>query len=73
MILTTDEAAGELGVTTARVRQLVAAGALVPINPGARAYRFHLIDVAHLQAERRSDAERDMLDTLAERLAGMAG
>lgn len=73
MILTTREAADELGVTTARVRQLVAAGALRPLNAGngipARAHRFAWLDVADLQAARMSEREHADLDALAGYLA----
>ena len=67
MILTTEEAAHELGVTPARVRQLVMAGDLTPCRREARPLRFRLQDVIECAHRRMSDRERDLLDTLARR------
>lgn len=71
VILTTEEAADMLGVTTARVRQLVASGDLRPIasNPG---HRFWLLDVADCQVARRTQREVARLDDLAARLRDLA-
>ena len=65
MILTTDEAAAELGVSAARVRQFVMAGQLQPVRRGASPMRFRLDDVIDLQQRRRSATEQARLDTLA--------
>lgn len=67
MILTTEQAADELGVSPARVRQLVMAGDLEPFKRGAKPLRFRLDDVIDCEARRRTRAEQDRLVTLAER------
>jgi excisionase family DNA binding protein len=66
MILTTDEAAAELGVSAARVRQFVMAGMLQPVRRGASPMRFRLDDVIDLQQRRRSATDQARLDMLAE-------
>lgn len=65
MILTTSEAAAELGCSENAVHILVHRGRLKPIVPGASSLRFHLLDVADTQVKRRTKAERDWLDTLS--------
>jgi hypothetical protein len=39
--ITTSELAGHLGVTSQRVRQMVAEGKITPVNPASKPYRFH--------------------------------
>ena len=65
MILTTSEAAGELRVTPFAVRKMVERGELVPVIPGARPLRFHLLDVADAQARRVTRREAESLDAIA--------
>ena len=66
MILTTSEAADELGLSPFAVRKMVERGELVPAIPGARPLRFHLLDVADAQARRVSKADAERLDEIAE-------
>lgn len=66
MILTTSEAATELGLSPFAVRKMVEREELVPIIPGAKPLRFHLLDVAHAQARRVSKADAARLDAIAE-------
>ena len=65
MILTTEQAAAELGVKSSRIRRMVMAGDLVPLKPGARPLMFRLDDVIECQHQRLSGGERTRLDTLA--------
>lgn len=65
MILTTDEVADELGVSPARVRQLVMAGELTPCRREARPLRFRLDDVIECAHRRLTRAQQERLDTLA--------
>lgn len=55
-LVTTEEAAAILGVTPARVRQLVAAGVLVPLSRTTKPLRFWDVDVSDLEYTRRKDA-----------------
>jgi predicted site-specific integrase-resolvase len=70
MILTIDEAAEELGISTAGVRKLVERGELKPLRRKAKPSRFWLLDVAEAKARRMSRAEHDRLDALASLLTG---
>ena len=65
MILSTEQAAAELGVSPSRVRRMVMAGDLVPLRPGARPLMFRLDVVIECAHRRLSGAERAHLDTLA--------
>lgn len=67
MVLTTEEVAAELGVSHSRVRRMVMSGELTPCRPGAKPLMFRLDDVVEAGYRRRTGAERDRLDTLAER------
>lgn len=69
MILTTAEAAEELGVTPFAIRKMVERGELSPLVPGARPLRFGLLDVAEAQARRITAGDRLRLDVLASVLA----
>jgi len=69
MILTTSEAAAELGITPFGVRKLVERGRLAPIAPGAHPMRFRLLDVADAQEQQMTKAMRATLDKLAAVLA----
>lgn len=69
MILTTTEAADELGVTPFAIRKMVERGELRPLTPEARPLRFRLLDVAEAQARRIALEDRLRLDTLAAVLA----
>lgn len=69
MILTTQEAADELGVTAFAIRKMVERQELRPMVPGARPMRFHLLDVADAQARRIPLEDRLRLDVLAGILA----
>lgn len=64
MILTTNEAASELGVTPFAIRKMVERRELAPAVPGARPLRFRLVDVWEAQARRVKPADSDRLDTL---------
>lgn len=69
MILTTSEAAEELGVSVFAIRKMVEREELQPIVPGARPMRFDLLDVAEAQARRIRLEDRLRLDVLAAVLA----
>ena len=69
VILTTTEAAEELGVTPFAIRKMVERGELVPLIPEARPMRFNLLDVANAQARRISLEDRLRLKVLAGVLA----
>lgn len=69
MILTTAEAAEELGVTPFAIRKMVERGELIPLIPEARPMRFNLLDVADAQDRRIAQEDRDRLDILADMLA----
>lgn len=58
MILTSAEAAAELGVNAPAFRKLVQRGRLTPIMPGASPLTFHAKAVYDLQVERRTAADR---------------
>ena len=73
MILTTAEAAEELGVTPFAIRKMVERGELKPLIPEARPMRFNLLDVAEAQARRIRLEDRLRLDVLAAVLAVRAG
>ena len=64
LILTTEEAAEQVGVTPATIRQWVMRGHLEPVRRGAHPLRFHLLDVARCHADRQS---REYHDTLRRR------
>ena len=66
MILTTEQAAAELGVKPSRIRRMVMAGDLAPLRPGARPLMFRLDDVIECAHRRLTGSERAHLDTLAE-------
>lgn len=59
MIVSSDEAAVLLGITTTGVRRLVMRGQLTPLTPGARPLEFVEDDVIGLQVRRRTRAERE--------------
>lgn len=67
MILTTTEAAEEIGVTPFAVRKMVERGELRPLVPGARPLRFCILAVADAQVRRLREDQRRRLDALAER------
>lgn len=67
MILTTEQAAAELGVSSSRVRRMVMAGDLAPLKPGARPLLFRLDAVIECAHRRLSGADRARLDALASR------
>ena len=69
MILTTDEAASELGVEPATVRSMVNRGEIAPLRRGARPLLFRFTDVVEAGARRLTNAQHDTLDRLAQRLA----
>lgn len=68
MILTTSEAAEELGVTPFAVRKMVERGLLRPAVPGARPLRFCLLDVAEAQVARRDGSYLARHDRLVGRM-----
>lgn len=72
MILTTSEAAEELGVTPFAVRKMVERGELRPAVPGARPLRFCLLDVAEAQVARRNSDYLARHDRMAGRLLDLA-
>lgn len=64
-ILTTADAAAMLGITEQGVRKLVERGCLEPLSRGARPLSFWVSDVAELEFQRRSPAERERVARLA--------
>lgn len=66
VILTSEQAAEELGITAAGVRKLVARGQLQPVMPGCRTARYELLDVLRLEERRRSKAVRERIERLSE-------
>lgn len=64
--LTTPEAAEQMGVSEARIRQWVARGLLRPLRQGAKPLRFMAEDVTRCEWERMTLAERLRMDTLSE-------
>lgn len=64
MIVTTDEAATELGVTPSTIRTMVDRKELTPLVPGARPLRFTLTDVWEAQARRVTPQQAARLDAL---------
>lgn len=69
MILTTEEAAAELGVEPATIRKMVERRELAPLRPSARPLLFRATDVIEAGARRLTKAQHDTLDRLASRLA----
>ena len=69
MIVTTDEAAKMVGVTTATIRQWVVRGWLQPVRRGARPLKFAAWDVWRCAAQRMPDAWHAMIDQAARRWA----
>lgn len=67
MIVTTEQAAAELGVSVRRVQQLAAEGRLTPCRRGAKPLRFRLDDVIEYQHQTMRQGERDTLDALRAR------
>ena len=65
MILTTEQAAAELGVSPSRVWQMVMRRELEPCRRRAKPLLFRLDDVIELAHGRLTQADRDRLDTLA--------
>lgn len=68
MILTTTEAAAELGLDEATIRSMVMREELAPLKRGARPLLFRAVDVIEAGARRLTKAQHDTLDRLAKRL-----
>lgn len=66
MILTTEQAAAELGVSSRRVTQLVEQGKLEPCRRGAKPMRFRLDVVIEYAHRSMPKAKRDTLAALSD-------
>lgn len=67
LILTTDEAAAQVGVSPATIRKWVVRGHLEPLLRGAHPLRFFLLDVARCHRDRQPQSYFDQLARRAER------
>jgi predicted site-specific integrase-resolvase len=65
MILTTNEAAEQIGVSPAAIWKMVERGELEPLARNSKPWRFRLLDVAEARLRRLPAAEHDRLDALA--------
>lgn len=63
LVLTTEEAAEQVGVSPVTVRRWVMKGWLHPLRRGAKPLHFDLIAVARCHADHQSEAERQRNDT----------
>lgn len=67
-VLTIDEAADHLGVSTTTIRSWVLRGHVEPITRGVKPLRFREQDITRCEADRLTTAERTRLDTLWSRV-----
>jgi excisionase family DNA binding protein len=63
-VLTTTEAAEQVGVSPVTIRQWVHNGWLTPLNPGKRPLKFRWLEVSNCHADHRKPHERARFDTL---------
>jgi excisionase family DNA binding protein len=66
-LLTIDEAAEQVGVSTATLRQWVVRGHLEPLRRGTKPLVFHAADVWRCARERLPRRERERISELARR------
>lgn len=73
IVLTTEQAAGRVGVATSTIRTWVERGYLAPLRPGARPLVFRETDVVTADVERMSEAAHAELDLMRELLERSEG